>query len=135
RLEAEFPRGVVGDDGHARSRIEHKTQRLFLTVDADLQHGSIVCRFESDRSATLATGDVERTLPSEVTEKIDQADDAGAPIDVRLGGDQKKPFIRVSRFFVFLTSRGGLAQVEKKVRLIRIQTHGAAQAGHRGEQT
>jgi hypothetical protein len=65
-----------------------------------------------ENGTILTTRHVKRTLSAEITEKVDQADNASAPIEVSLWRDHQKSLVGVGSFFVLLAASCRLAQVE-----------------------
>src|ERR1041385_3442942 len=54
-LDAETLRGLLGDNRHARSGVEHKFERRLQPVDTNFENGTIISCFERNTRTVITT--------------------------------------------------------------------------------
>src|SRR5947209_6068823 len=101
-MQAQPPRRLFRNDGDAGACVEDETERLFASVDADVDDRAIVRHLEGDARLARATDFIKTALVAEIAQEINQPANPRATVFIRFGRDDQETLVSIGSLFVTL---------------------------------
>ena len=134
-MQTQSLRRLLRNNRAAGACVENKTQRLFASVHADVDDGTIIGHLERHTRLTRSAGLIETALGAEITQEINQSMNPRAAIFIRARRDDQETLVGIGSLFVTLGARRRLRETVNEIRLVGIECDSAAQPGEAGAQT